>query len=54
MMDVRTARTKYEAPKLDVQPLRDLPSALASSGCNMSPSDKAMDSSSEHNKRSKR
>lgn len=26
------ARAKYEAPKLEVQRLRDLPSALASSG----------------------
>jgi hypothetical protein len=31
-------REKYETPKLEVRRLRDLPSALASSGCRVSPS----------------
>lgn len=31
-------RAKYEAPKLEVQRLRDLPSALATSGCRVTPS----------------
>ncbi len=29
-------RTQYQAPKLEVQRLRDLPSALAQSGCKKS------------------
>ncbi len=33
-MNAQTTRAKYEAPKLEVQRLRDLPSALATSGCN--------------------
>jgi hypothetical protein len=33
-MNTQITRTKYEAPKLEVQRLRDLPSALASSGGN--------------------
>lgn len=40
-----TARAKYEAPKLEVQRLRDLPSALASSGgrgCHVTPSKSTM------------
>lgn len=31
-------RAKYTAPKLEVQRLRDLPSALATSGCRVTPS----------------
>jgi hypothetical protein len=31
-------RAKYAAPKLEVQRLRDLPSALATSGCRVTPS----------------
>jgi hypothetical protein len=31
-MDTQTPRAKYEAPKLEVQRLRELPSALAHSG----------------------
>ena len=31
-------RAQYEAPKLEVQRLRDLPSALAQSGCRVTPS----------------
>ena len=31
-------RAKYQAPKLEVQRLRDLPSALAQSGCRTTPS----------------
>jgi hypothetical protein len=31
-MDTKPPRAKYEAPKLEVQRLRELPSALASSG----------------------
>jgi hypothetical protein len=31
-------RAKYEAPKLEVQRLRELPSALASSGCRVTQS----------------
>jgi hypothetical protein len=30
-MDAQVTRVKYEAPKLEVQRLRDLPSALAQS-----------------------
>lgn len=30
-MDTQVTRSKYEAPKLEVQRLRDLPSALAHS-----------------------
>ena len=30
-MDSKVSRAKYEAPKLEVQRLRDLPSALATS-----------------------
>ncbi len=32
VMDTQGTRSKYEAPKLEVQRLRDLPSALAHSG----------------------
>ena len=31
VMDSKVTRAKYEAPKLEVQRLRDLPSALATS-----------------------
>jgi hypothetical protein len=31
-------RAKYQAPKLEVQRLRDLPSALAGSACRVTPS----------------
>ena len=31
-MNTQTPRAKYEAPKLEVQRLRELPSALAHSG----------------------
>ncbi len=31
-MSTQISRAKYEAPKLEVQRLRDLPSALANSG----------------------
>jgi hypothetical protein len=31
-------RVQYQAPKLEVQRLRDLPSALAQSGCRVTPS----------------
>jgi hypothetical protein len=40
-MDTRGLLLKYEAPRLEVQPLRSLPSALASSGghgCRVTPS----------------
>lgn len=37
-MTTHTTRAKYQAPKLEVQRLRDLPSALATSGCHMTPS----------------
>ena len=35
-------RAKYQAPKLEVQRLRELPSALASSGCRVTPSKNAL------------
>jgi hypothetical protein len=31
-------RAKYQTPKLEVQRLRELPSALATSGCRVTPS----------------
>ncbi len=34
----QSTRAKYQAPKLEVQRLRDLPSALATSGCRVTPS----------------
>lgn len=37
-----TTRTQYEAPKLQVQRLRDLPSALAQSGCRVTPSSNSL------------
>ena len=33
-----TNRAKYQAPKLEVQRLRELPTALAGSGCRVTPS----------------
>ncbi len=38
-MNTQVTRAKYEAPKLEVQRLRDLPSALAHSGADSSNSD---------------
>ena len=35
-------RATYQAPKLEVQRLRDLPSALAQSGCRTTPSKKSL------------
>ena len=35
-------RAPYQPPKLEVQRLRDLPSALAQSGCRMTPSTKML------------
>jgi hypothetical protein len=35
-------RAKYQAPKLEVQRLRALPSALAGSGCRVTPSKHAL------------
>lgn len=32
------SRAKYQTPKLEIQRLRDLPSALAQSGCRVTPS----------------
>ncbi len=46
------ARAKYEAPKLEVQRLRDLPSALASSGgrgCHVTGSKNTMSCSTSGN-----
>ncbi len=37
-MSNHITRTPYQAPKLEVQRLRDLPSALAGSGCRVTPS----------------
>ncbi len=37
-MTTHTTRAKYQAPKLEVKRLRDLPSALATSGCRMTQS----------------
>ncbi len=38
-MNTQTTRAKYQAPKLEVQRLRELPPALArSGGCRVSPS----------------
>jgi hypothetical protein len=37
-MNTEGTRTKYEAPKLEVRRLRDLPSALAQSACRPTPS----------------
>ena len=40
-MNIRI-RAPYQTPKLEVQRLRDLPSALAQSGCRMTPSTKML------------
>jgi hypothetical protein len=37
-MNIQITRAQYQAPKLEVQRLRDLPSALAQSGCRVTPS----------------
>jgi hypothetical protein len=37
-MNTQNTRAQYQAPKLEVQRLRDLPSALAQSGCRVTPS----------------
>ncbi len=37
-MNTERTRAKYEAPKLEVRRLRDLPSALAQSACRPTPS----------------
>ncbi len=37
-----TTRAQYQAPKLEVQRLRDLPSALAGSGCRVTPSTQSL------------
>lgn len=50
-MNTQITRAKYEAPKLEVQRLRDLPSALANSGgrgCHVTPSRHAMSCSTSH------
>lgn len=38
MTNQTQTRVRYQAPKLEVQRLRDLPSALAQSGCRVTPS----------------
>jgi len=35
---MKKTRVPYQTPKLEVQRLRDLPSALAQSGCRVTPS----------------
>lgn len=35
---MKKTRVPYQTPKLEVQRLRELPSALAQSGCRMTPS----------------
>ncbi|WP_165423706.1 hypothetical protein [Ktedonosporobacter rubrisoli] len=49
-MNTRLSRTKYETPRIEVQPLRDLPSALAASGrnCRVTPSKNSL--SCSHNR----
>lgn len=37
-MTTQTTRATYSAPRLEVQRLRELPSALAGSGCHVTPS----------------
>ena len=44
-----TTRAKYQAPKLEVQRLRDLPSALASSGCRVTGSKTSLSCSTSRN-----
>jgi hypothetical protein len=40
-------RTPYQAPKLEVQRLRELPSALATSGCHVTNTQGSCSSSSQ-------
>jgi len=47
-MDTQVTRSKYEAPKLEVQRLRDLPSALAHSGNASSNSNGQSDDPAKH------
>jgi hypothetical protein len=47
-MDAQVTRSKYEAPKLEVQRLRDLPSALAHSGNASSNSNGQSDTAAKH------
>ena len=47
-MDTQVTRGKYEAPKLEVQRLRDLPSALAHSGNASSNSNGQSDNAAKH------
>ncbi|MGH2493482.1 MAG: hypothetical protein ACRDIV_02155 [Ktedonobacteraceae bacterium] len=50
-MNTQITRAKYEAPKLEVQRLRDLPSALANSGgrgCHVTGSKHGMSCSTSH------
>ena len=49
-MNTQITRAKYEAPKLEVQRLRDLPSALATSGrgCHVTQSKTGHSCSSSH------
>jgi hypothetical protein len=44
----QTLRAKYQAPKLEVKRLRDLPSALASSGCRVTGSKASLSCSVSH------
>jgi hypothetical protein len=44
-MNFERTRAKYEAPKLEVRRLRDLPSALARSGCRVTPSKQTLSGS---------
>ena len=48
-MTTQTTRAKYQAPKLEVQRLRDLPPALATSGCHKTPSKQQLSCSGEGN-----
>ena len=47
-MDTQVTRSKYEAPKLEVQRIRDLPSALAHSGNASSNSNGQSDAAKHH------
>ncbi len=47
-MGTQITRAKYQAPKLEVQRLRDLPSALASSGCRITGSKMDLSCSTSH------
>ena len=48
VMDTQVTRSKYEAPKLEVQRLRDLPSALAHSDNASSNSNGQSDAAAKH------